>query len=198
MARGRGVRVRPSGERLRVLRRPRRDARLRPEGARAARSRLCSRGSSQAGASWPPPRRLLVPVHVFPKYLYWRPISLPVGLALGVIVLGAAWFLRKVGMIPMTLSFLVTFAGLIAALAGRSFIAIWHPDTISGASYWLHICTSPELFIFVFFMIFPTPRPRPKARPDGSSTAPPPPSWPPCSSPSNRPSSGSSSRSCRA
>jgi len=41
----------------------------------------------------------------------------------------------------------------VLALAGRSFIAIWHPDTISGASYWLHICTSPELFIFVFFMM---------------------------------------------
>ena len=95
------------------------------------------------------------PAHVFPQYLYWGPIGIPVALALAVTVLGAAWTLRTIRMLPMALSFLVTFSSLIAvfALAGRSFVAIWHEGAISGASYWLHICTSPELFIFVFFMM---------------------------------------------
>ncbi len=95
------------------------------------------------------------PAHVFPQYLYWGPIGIPVALALAVTVLGAAWTLRTIRMLPMALSFLVTFSSLIAvfALAGRSFVAIWHDGAISGASYWLHICTSPELFIFVFFMM---------------------------------------------
>ncbi len=95
------------------------------------------------------------PAHVFPQYLYWGPIGIPVGLALAVIALGAAWILRSIRMLPMALSFLITFTSLIAlfALAGRSFIAIWHDGPITGASYWIHICTSPELFIFVFFMM---------------------------------------------
>jgi len=95
------------------------------------------------------------PAHVFPQYLYWGPIGIPVALALAVTVLGAAWTLRAIRMLPMALSFLVTFTSLIAAfaLAGRSFVAIWHDGAISGGSYWLHICTSPELFIFVFFMM---------------------------------------------
>ncbi len=95
------------------------------------------------------------PAHVFPQYLYWGAIGIPVGLALAVTVLGAAWILRTIRMLPMAASFLATFISLIAvfAVAGRSFIAIWHDGTITGASYWLHICTSPELFIFVFFMM---------------------------------------------
>jgi uncharacterized membrane protein YhaH (DUF805 family) len=32
-------------------------------------------------------------------------------------------------------------------------VAIWQDGAISGADYWVHICTSPELFIFVFFMM---------------------------------------------
>lgn len=105
------------------------------------------------------------PVHVFPQYLWWGPIGVPVGLALVVIALGAAWILRAVRMIPMALSFLVTFAALIAvfAVSGRSFVAIWHSGPISGASYWLHICTSPELLIFVFFMMS-DPQTAPRAR----------------------------------
>ncbi len=95
------------------------------------------------------------PAHVFPQYLYWGPIGIPVVLALAVIVVGAASILRTIHMLPMALSFLVAFTSLIAvfALTGRSFVAIWHDGAISGASYWLHICTSPELFIFVFFMM---------------------------------------------
>ncbi len=95
------------------------------------------------------------PLHVFPQYLYWGPLEAPVIAALVVIAFGAVWVLRAVRMLPMALSFLAPFTLLIAlfAASGRSFVAIWEADTISGINYWLHICTSPELLIFVFFMM---------------------------------------------
>jgi hypothetical protein len=95
------------------------------------------------------------PLQVFPQYLSWGPLGPPVIAALVVIVLGAAWVLRAVRMLPMALSFWATFAALIAVLAasGHSFIAIWHEGPVSGADYWLNIATSPEVLVFVFFMM---------------------------------------------
>ena len=95
------------------------------------------------------------PVHVFPQYLWWGPIGPPVIAALVVIAFGAAWVLRAVRMLPMAASFLVPFTALIAIFAatGQSFTAIWHEGPISGFDYWLNICTSPELLVFVCFMM---------------------------------------------
>ncbi len=95
------------------------------------------------------------PVHVFPQYLYWGPLGAPVLAALAVIVIGAVWVLRAVRMVPMALSFLVPFVALIGAFAvsGQSFVAIWSEDSISGFEYWLRICASPELLVFVCFMM---------------------------------------------
>lgn len=92
---------------------------------------------------------------VFPQYLWWGPLGAPVGAALAIIVVGAFVVLRPVRMWPMALCFLVPFAVAIAGLAatGHTFIASWHSGAIGGAEYWLDICTSPELFIFVFFMM---------------------------------------------
>lgn len=108
---------------------------------------------------------IIGPVHVFPQYLWWGPIGAPVVAALAVILLGAIWILRSVRMIAMALSFLATLAALVGifAISGRSFIAIWHSGPVSGVSYWLDICLSPELLIFVFFMMS-DPRTTPKAR----------------------------------
>lgn len=108
---------------------------------------------SNVGIVW----ALLVigPVHVFPQYLWWGPLDAPVIVALAVIVFGAVWILREVRMLAMALSFLVPFCALIAIFAalGKSFVAIWSETPISGFDYWLKICTSPELFVFVFFMM---------------------------------------------
>jgi Na+-translocating ferredoxin:NAD+ oxidoreductase RnfD subunit len=95
------------------------------------------------------------PVHVFPQYLWWGPLGAPVIAALAVIVLGAIWVLRAVKMLKMAFAFLVPFTVLIAifALSGQSFLAIWHEGPISGFDYWLRICTSPELLVFVCFMM---------------------------------------------
>lgn len=104
------------------------------------------------------------PNHVFAQYLWWGPNVLGVVLAYTVILLGAVWILKSVRMIPMAVSFLVTFGLLIAILAmtGSSFIAIWHEGPITGLSYWLNIATSPELLVFVFFMMS-DPQTAPKA-----------------------------------
>ena len=92
---------------------------------------------------------------VFPQYLWWGPLGAPVGAALAIIAVGALMVLRPVRMWPMALCFLVPFTAVIGILAaaGHTFLASWHSGAISGSDYWLDICTSPELFIFVFFMM---------------------------------------------
>jgi Na+-translocating ferredoxin:NAD+ oxidoreductase RnfD subunit len=98
---------------------------------------------------------LVGPVHVFPQYLWWGPIGLPVVLALLVILAGAVWILRSVRMYQMAVAFFVPFAAIVAvlALAGRSFYAVWNPNPISGLSYFTNIVLSPEIMVFVFFMM---------------------------------------------
>ncbi len=95
------------------------------------------------------------PKSVFPQYLWWGRLGVPVVLAYCVIVLGAPWVLRPVRMVRMALAFIGTFWPLVAALAlaGHRFAAIWHTGPISGTSYWADICLSPELLIFAFFMM---------------------------------------------
>ncbi len=95
------------------------------------------------------------PQYVFPQYLWWGPPDVPVLLAWAVILLGGLWVLRSLRMGPMVAAFLITFLPLIAifAAAGQSFSAIWHHGPVTGTSYWLNICASPELMVFVLFMM---------------------------------------------
>lgn len=95
------------------------------------------------------------PNHVFAQYLWWGPSRIGQALAYAVIIGGAIWILRAVRMIPMAVSFLVTFAVLtgIFALVGHSFIAIWHVGEIEGLEYWANLALSPEVLVFIFFMI---------------------------------------------
>jgi hypothetical protein len=93
--------------------------------------------------------------YVFPQYLWWGPLSPPVDLALAVILVGAVWVLWPLRMVPMAGAFLISFGVLIAVAAagGRCFYAIWSHSPVCGTSYWVNICASPELLVFVFFMI---------------------------------------------
>ncbi len=92
---------------------------------------------------------------VFSEHLWWAPLSPRMALTMAVIVGGGFWLLRQVRMIPMAVSFLATFAVLIAifAVAGKDYTALWHDGPITGAYYWVTIAFSPEVLIFVFFMI---------------------------------------------
>lgn len=55
-------------------------------------------------------------------------------LATAVILAGAIWVLRPLGMFPMALSFLAALAVLIGVLAaaGQGFFAIWHAGPVTG------------------------------------------------------------------
>jgi Na+-translocating ferredoxin:NAD+ oxidoreductase RnfD subunit len=104
------------------------------------------------------------PNHVFAQYLWWGPSILGQVLSYVVILFGAVWVLRAVKMIPMAVSFMVTFAVLtgLFALGGREFIAIWHEGPIGGMQYWVNVALSAEVLVFVFFMIS-DPQTAPKA-----------------------------------
>jgi len=104
------------------------------------------------------------PRYVFSEHLWWGPLALPVIVTLAVILFGGVWILKAVKMIPMALSFLVTFGVILAifALAGRSFYATWSPHAVGGMSYWLNIALSPEVIAYVFFMMS-DPQTAPKA-----------------------------------
>jgi hypothetical protein len=70
-----------------------------------------------------------------------------------------------VGKTTIAASFFLVFAALVGILAaaGQSFIAIWHSGPVSGSAYWVDICLSPEIFIFVFFMMS-DPRTSPRSQ----------------------------------
>jgi hypothetical protein len=93
--------------------------------------------------------------HVYPQYLWWGDLQPPVLAALAVILIGGLWVLWPLRMLPMVGAFLLTFGMLVGWLArsGACFNAVWSPTTVCGGDYWLNICFSPELLVFVFFMI---------------------------------------------
>lgn len=105
--------------------------------------------------------------YVFPQYLNWGDLDAPVIAALAIILGGVVWTLRPIGMLPMAAAFLGPFFALVALLAatGSCFLAIWHTGPVCGTSYWVNICLSPEVLIFVFYMMS-DPRTAPRTMPD--------------------------------
>lgn len=96
------------------------------------------------------------PYNVYAQYLWWGPAGPPVLAALAVILAGALWVLRPLGMWPMLAAFAMTFWSmlLLFAAGGRCFAAAWAPaGAVCGADYWTAIALSPELMVFAFFMI---------------------------------------------
>lgn len=95
------------------------------------------------------------PTRLFPQPLWWGDDQLGVALAYAILAAGAWWVLRPVRMGALALSFVVSFAVLVALVAasGASFVASWHDEPISGFFYWQTVAISPELLLFGFFMI---------------------------------------------
>ena len=93
--------------------------------------------------------------HVYPQALWWGELQPPVIAALAVILLGGLWVLWPLRMLPMVGAFLLAFTILVGWLAGSGgcFNAVWSPTALCGTAYWLNVCFSPELLVFVFFMI---------------------------------------------
>lgn len=105
------------------------------------------------------------PTHVFPQYLWWGPMNLPVALAWAVIIGGAIWVLWPLRMGPMVAAFAATFTAVITVFAfqDQCFYAVWRATPVCGLNYWIGIVTSPELAIFVLLMMSD-----PKTSPAGS------------------------------
>jgi hypothetical protein len=95
------------------------------------------------------------PTTVFPQYLWWGPLGPPVVAAWAVILVGAAWVLRPLGMGGLVLAFLVPFGVVVGLFAanGACFDAVWRVDSVCGANYWIGVAISPEVAIFVLFMM---------------------------------------------
>jgi len=93
---------------------------------------------------------------VEPLDFWWAPISNPaMVIAYAVILVGGSLITRRLGLFVTVASFwLVLTAGLgVNAAAGQCFTARWAFAPVCGTDMWLTLITSPEIFIFTFFMI---------------------------------------------
>lgn len=92
---------------------------------------------------------------VEPLNFWWGPMSVPLVLAVVIIVGGAFAILRRLHLLGLALAFWVTFglALIPVAAAGHGITARWHLGVISGAGFWWLLVSSPEVLVFMFFMI---------------------------------------------
>ena len=92
---------------------------------------------------------------VAPLDFWWGPLSPGLLLAYAVIGIGGVTLARRLGFLDSALVFWWTFAASLAVVAasGHAMEARWHVGPITGTSFWIALVTSPEVFIFLFFMI---------------------------------------------
>jgi len=103
---------------------------------------------------------------VEPLDFWWAPLSNPsMIVAYAVILVGGSLITRRLGLLTTVLSFwLVLAAGMaFTSASGQCFTARWAFAPVCGSHLWLTIITSPEIFIFTYFMIT-DPRTVPQGR----------------------------------
>ena len=90
-----------------------------------------------------------------PLDFWWGPMSVWMGLALGIIVVGGLAILTRLKLLIIAGGFWGAFAAAIGvlALSGHAMTARWHLGEISGFYFWRILVTSPEILVFLFFMI---------------------------------------------
>jgi hypothetical protein len=90
-----------------------------------------------------------------PLDFWWGPLRTPMVLAYAVIFVGGLFICRRLRLIAMGLAFWFTLAAGMAVLAffDHSITARWSLGPIQGAHFWWVVLTSPEIFIFLFFML---------------------------------------------
>jgi Na+-translocating ferredoxin:NAD+ oxidoreductase RnfD subunit len=108
---------------------------------------------------------ILGPGRAEPLDFWWGPMSLWMGVALAIIVVGGLVILGRLKLLTIAVGFWVAFAAATGALAlsGHAMTARWHLGEISGLYFWWVLITSPEILVFLFFMIT-DPKTSPKAR----------------------------------
>ena len=103
---------------------------------------------------------------VEPLDFWWAPLSNPaMVIAYLVILVGGSLITNRLGLLTTVISFwLVLTAGTaINAASGQCFTARWAFAPVCGTNMWLTLITSPEIFIFTYFMIT-DPRTVPQGR----------------------------------
>jgi Na+-translocating ferredoxin:NAD+ oxidoreductase RnfD subunit len=90
-----------------------------------------------------------------PLDFWWAPLDGPMILAYAVILIGGVLITRRLHLLEAAAVFwgaLAVGVGLVAA-SGHCMVARWAFAPVCGADFWRVIVTSPEVFIFVFFML---------------------------------------------
>jgi len=98
---------------------------------------------------------LLGSTRVEPLDFWWSPLDAPMILAYAVILIGGVLITRRLELLAAAAVFwgaLAVGVGLVA-LSGHCMIARWAFAPVCGFDFWRVIVTSPEVFIFVFFML---------------------------------------------
>lgn len=92
---------------------------------------------------------------VEPLDFWWAPLGPAMIAAYVVILAGGVFICSRLGLIGMGLAFWVTLAGGMGVLAAldHSMTTRWSLMPIAGGHFWWIILTSPEIFIFLYFMI---------------------------------------------
>jgi len=101
---------------------------------------------------------------VEPLDFWWAPPNLWMIIAYAVILTGGLLITRRLRMVSLALTFWATLAAGVGILAasGHCITANWAFAPVCGFDFWRVVVTSPEVFIFVFFMITD-----PRTVPDG-------------------------------
>ena len=102
---------------------------------------------------------------VEPLDFWWAPLNVWMVLAYAVIVIGGVAIAARLRLLAGALAFWLTLAvgtALVAAF-GHCMTARWAFAPVCGFDYWVAIVTSPEVFVFMFFMLT-DPRTVPRGR----------------------------------
>jgi hypothetical protein len=92
---------------------------------------------------------------VEPLDFWWEPFGPAMALAYAVIFAGGFWICGRLRLLGMSLALWLSLAAGVAVLAatGHTITTRWSFTPISGWHFWWIVMTSPEIFIFLFFMI---------------------------------------------
>jgi hypothetical protein len=98
---------------------------------------------------------LLGSQRVEPLDYWWAPLGWPMLAAYAVIFFGGFWICGRLRLLGMGLAFWISLASGIGVLSamGHCITTRWSFTPVCDAHFWWIILTSPEIFIFLFFMI---------------------------------------------
>lgn len=94
-----------------------------------------------------------------PLALWWAPLNLWMIAAYAIILVGGTYVIWRAKMMTISGTFFATFIVLqgVLAASGHCITANWAFAPVCGGDYWRMIITSPEVFIYVFFMVTDPP-----------------------------------------